>query len=256
VSQRALIAAEIVTTTIGKPPKDSKAISSTAAAERLNVSRSSVSEARAIKKHGSPELVKAVADGKIDIRSAGKVARESAEKQKEVVAQASAEPAPRKQNDAQFNRQKWRDRVEKVYSSALAKAPADMQDWARGTFRDVCGGSLRKEATLNIPDGDDVTMYDAEDVIARIEGMLKEIPISERKDIKQAVGKHFIGQKPEQYLPELSAEETDADRVAVVVGELKNRQKQMESLEDVSKVLKQAISGLRRIVKAESDASE
>ena len=84
--------------------------------------------------------------------------------------------------------------------------------------------------------------------------MLKEIPISERKDIKQAVGEHYIGQKPEQYMPDISDYEAEADKLAVVVAELKCRQKSFEESEEISKVLKQAVSELRRIAKSGSDS--
>ena len=105
---------------------------------------------------------------------------------------------------------------------------------------------------MNIPDGDDVTLYDADDVISRIDGMLKEIPVGERKGIKQAIGKHFIGDKPEQYLVGLPEE--DADKLRMVAAELKHRAAELEASTEVAKVLKKAASEIRKLAKSDESA--
>lgn len=258
VGQRAMIAEDLVTLRqAGRPKPGQGQISTSAAAEKLHVSRNAVNAAAVVKQKGIPELADAVMRNEIPVTTAAAVAKESPEVQQRVVADAAERKGKKgkrqKTSDAAFDRNKWRQRAEHVFSQTLAKAPPDLQDWARGTFRDVCGGSLRKEARLDIPDGDDVTLYDSEDVIDRIEGMLKEIPITERKDIKQAIGEHYIGQKPEQYMPGLSDYESETDKLAVVIAELKCRQKSFEGSDEVLKVLKTAVSELRKIAKSDSE---
>ena len=256
VGQRAMIAADLVTMRgVGRPTKDATGVTTGVAAKKLNVSRAAVNSAAVVKEHGTPALAEAVNSNQISVTAAASVARKSEATQQEAIAQSSGGKKKReKPSDAAFDRNKWRQKAESVFSQTLAKAPADLQDWARGTFRDVCGGSLRKEARLDIPDGDDVTLYDSEDVIARIDGMLKEIPVSERKQIKQAIGEHYIGEKPEQYLPNLEKQETDAERLAIVVAELNCRKKGLEKSEEASKVLRVAVSELRKIAKSGSDS--
>ncbi len=61
------------------------------AAERLNVSRSSVQRAREVLDHGSPELVSAVERGRVSVSAAADVAGLPKERQTEIVARGERE---------------------------------------------------------------------------------------------------------------------------------------------------------------------
>ena len=76
-SQRASIAAELVTSTEGRPKKTSlkKPVTVSDAAKLLNVSKSSVKVAKEIKAKGTDEVRKAVKDGKVKLANAAKVVR-------------------------------------------------------------------------------------------------------------------------------------------------------------------------------------
>lgn len=252
-SQRAMIAADLSEATVGRPAKDSTSVSSATAAKKLGVSRSSVADAKTVKKDGDETLVKAVEEGKIDVKPAARIAKLPAEEQRTVVAEVeqSGKKSRNKPTAAQFSRDKWRAKAEVGYSRLLCEAPPDLQDWARGTFRDITGGSLRREANIDIPDGDDVALYDADDVISRIEAMLKEIPVGERKGIKQAIGEHFIGDKPEQYMADLPEDNSEA--LKLVSAEIKYRSTLLEETPDAQKILKKASSDIRKLAKSDEE---
>jgi len=229
-AQRAMIAADLATLPHGRPAKDNEGMSAGAAADRLGVNRSSVSSAKKITRQGTEELQDAVRNGKMDLKSAAAVADKPAEEQHQAVTEAAATGKGKgkkraKETAANFSRDKWRSKAEVTISKLVTLAPEDMRDWAKGTLRDVTGGRLRKEVQREelVPDGDDAALYDADDVIARIEGVVKEIPITQRKDIKQQIGAHFIGKKPAEYLPVLDESITELERVAVVIAEMKHR---------------------------------
>lgn len=252
-SQRSMLAADLSEATVGRPAKDSTLVSSATAAKKLGVSRSSVAEAKTVKKDGDPALVRAVEDGKIDVKPAARIAKLPAEEQRAVVAEVvqSGGRSRSKPTDAQFSRDKWRAKAEVAHSRSLSDAPPDLQDWARRSWRDITGGSLRREAKIDIPDGDDVGLYDADDVISRIEAMLKEIPVGERKAIKQAIGEHFIGDKPEQYLAR--APEEYPDRLKLVAAEIKHRSTEFDSMPEAEKILKKASSDIRKLAKSDEE---
>jgi ParB-like chromosome segregation protein Spo0J len=254
VSQRAMLAADLTGATVGRPRKDESKVSSNTAAEKMNVSRSSVAKAKAVKESGVEELQTAVRSGVIDVKPAAEIARKPAAEQVAAVQEikAAGKTSRAKPTAAQFSRDKWRAKYEIAHSKLMAEAPPDMQDWCRGASRDVTGGSLRKEANLNIPDGDDVALYDIDDVITRIECMLKEIPVGERKGIKLGIGKHFSGEKPEQYLPGLP--DDDADKLKLVSSEIKHRAGELESLPDAAKILKKAANEVRKLAKGDDSA--
>jgi len=254
ISQRAMLAADLTAATVGRPKKDAVKVSSNTAAEKLNVSRSSVAKAKSVKESGVTELQSAVRNGVIDVKPAADIAKLPPAEQVQVVAEmkASGKTSRAKPTPAQFSRDKWRAKVEVAHSRLVAEAPPDMQDWARGAFRDVTGGSLRKEAKLNIPDGDDVALYDIDDVISRIDCMLKEIPVGERKGIKLEIGQHFSGEKPEQYLPPLPDE--DADKLRAVSNEIRHRAGELECLPDAAKILRKAANEVRKLAKGDESA--
>ena len=251
VSQRAMLAADLTGATVGRPRKDQVKVSAEKAAKKMDVSRSSVANAKVVKETGIPELDSAVRKGVIDVKPAAEIARKPAEEQVAAVKKitASGKTSRAKPTAAQFSRDKWRAKYEVAHSKLLSEAPPDMQDWCRHASRDVTGGSLRKEANLNIPDGDEVALYDVDDVITRIDCMMKEIPVGERKGIKLAIGKHFSGEKPEQYLPELPDE--DADKLKLVSAEIKQRAGEMETLPDAAKILKKAANEVRKLAKGD-----
>jgi ParB-like chromosome segregation protein Spo0J len=252
-SQRAMIAADLSEATVGRPAKDSTSVSSATAAKKLQVSRSSVADAKKILKDGDEALVKAVEQGQIDVKPAAQIAKLPVEEQRQAVAQVaeSGKKSRNKPTAAQFSRDKWRAKAEVAHSKLLAEAPPDLQDWARGTFRDVTGGSLRREAKIDIPDGDEVALYDADDVIQRIEAMLKEIPVGERKGIKQAIGEHFIGDKPEQYMADLPEDNSEA--LKLVSSELKYRSTLLDESPDAQKILKKASGDIRKLAKSDEE---
>lgn len=97
-SQRALVAAKLATLAVGtnqhesgKEGASNEAPSQSAAAERLNVSRSSVQRAKKVLEHGAPELVKAVESGDLDVGFASQLVGKPREEQRELVARVKAE---------------------------------------------------------------------------------------------------------------------------------------------------------------------
>lgn len=254
-SQRAMIAAELTDATAGRPKNDSQSVSLDAAAKKLKVSRSSAANGKKVLASGEAEVIDAVKSGKLDVRPAAEIAELPKEEQKLAVAEviSGTRKTRAKATDAAFKRDKWRSRAETVVSKLVAEAPADLHDWSRGVLRDITGGTLRREAKIDVPHGDDVALYDESDVINRIELMLKEIPIAERKMIALAVGCHFVGKKPDQYLPEFSAEDGDSEKIIAVVGEIRHRLKQFESITEAAKVLKTAASSLKKLTKADEE---
>jgi ParB-like chromosome segregation protein Spo0J len=88
-SQRAMIAAEIAKLERGsnqhrKEDAPNGAPSQDAAAKLLKVSRRNVQRAKVVKEKGTPELAKAVTDGKIKVSAAAKIATRPAEEQKKL----------------------------------------------------------------------------------------------------------------------------------------------------------------------------
>lgn len=252
-SQRAMFAATLTGQVVGRPKKTSTAVPIEVAAEKLNVSRSAVVSAKVVRSEGTPELQAAVVAGEIKVTPAAKIAALPPAKQAEAVAQVrSGENMPRtRASDAQFNYEKWAKKAEVQYSKMLAEVPPDLNDRARGTFRDITGGSLRREAKVDVTEDDDVEMFDAEDVIVRVDRILKEIPVADRKGIKQAIGVHYIGDKPEQYMPGFSDEDTDTSILAVLVAELRYRVGLLESYPAEQKAMKKLISDLKKLTKAD-----
>jgi ParB-like chromosome segregation protein Spo0J len=255
-SQRAMFAAALTGDTIGRPKKASTTVAIDVAAEKLNVSRSAVVSAKVVRDEGTPELQAAVVAGEIKVTPAARMAKLPAEQQVEAVAQVrSGDSIPRtRASDATFNYEKWAKKAEVQYSKMLAEVPADLNDRARGTFRDITGGSLRREAKIDTADDEDVDMFDAEDIIARTDRMLKELPVAERKGIKQAIGVHYIGDKPEQYMPGFSDEDTDVSILTVLVAELRYRLPLLESYPAEQKALKKLISDLKKLTKSDEVA--
>lgn len=253
VSQRAMFAAELVTAGTGRPSGGTDRVSSAEAGKKLSVSKSTVDHAKSVIAKGAPEVVAAVKSGEIDVKPAAKIVDLPKEDQPAAVEQHKADKGkPRqKSTDASFKRDKWRAKAETALSKLVAEAPADLHDWARGALRDCTGGSLRREAKLNVPEGDEVALYDESDVISRIECMLKEIPAGERKTIGQAIGCYFIGKKPEHYLPAFVAEDGEAEKIGGVIAELRHRLKQLEEIPEAAKVLKRAALELKKLTKAE-----
>lgn len=255
-SQRAMFAAALTGQSIGRPKKASESVSIDVAAEKLNVSRSAVVSGKVVRAQGTEELQAAVVAGEIKVTPAAKIATLPPEKQAEAVAQVrSGESMPRtRATDAQFNYEKWSRKAEVKFSQLLAEVPADLNDRARGTFRDITGGSLRREAKLETDDDEDVEMFDADDIIARTDRMLKEVPVAERKGIKQAIGKHYIGDKPDAYMPGFSAEESDISILTVLVAELRHRLPVLESYPAEQKALKKLISDIKKLTKSDEAA--
>lgn len=252
-TQRAMIAASLTSDQIGRPRKASESVSVDVAAEKLNVSRSAVMSAKSVQATGAPELKAAVIASEIKVTPAAAIAALPVEQQAAAVAQVrSGENLPRtRATDAAFNYDKWVKRAEVKYSQLLAEVPPDLNDRARGTFRDITGGSLRREAKVDVVEDDDVEMFDAEDVIVRVDRILKEIPVADRKGIKQAIGVHYIGDKPEQYMPGFSDEDADTTILTVLVAELRYRVGLLESYPAEQKAMKKLISDLKKLSKAE-----
>lgn len=255
-SQRAMFAATLTGQAVGRPKKGSTAVPIEVAAEKLNVSRSAVVSAKVVREKGTPELQAAVVSGEITVTPAAKIATLPVEQQAAAVAQVrSGESIPRtRSSDAQFNYEKWAKKAEVKYSQLLAEVPADLNDRARGTFRDITGGSLRREAKVDVADDEDVEMFDAEDIIARTDRMLKEVPVAERKGIRQAIGVHYIGDKPEQYMPGFSDEDSDISMLTVLVAELRYRLPLLESYPAEQKVFKKLISDIKKLTKSDESA--
>jgi ParB-like chromosome segregation protein Spo0J len=86
-SQRAMVAAKIANLAPGRPAETAAidAVSQTAAAEMLNVSRESVQRAAVVVEHGMPELAEAVEAGEVSVSAAAEVARLPPEQQAQVV---------------------------------------------------------------------------------------------------------------------------------------------------------------------------
>lgn len=255
-SQRAMFAAALTGQSIGRPKKDSVKVTIDVAADKLNVSKSAVVSAKTVRTEGTAELQAAVVSGEIKVTPAAEIAKLTPEKQAEAVAQVrSGESMPRtRASDAAFNYDKWVKKAEVKYSQLLAEVPADLNDRARGTFRDITGGSLRREAKVDVTEDEDVEMFDAEDVIVRVDRILKEIPVADRKGIKQAIGVHYIGDKPEQYMPGFSAEESDISILTVLVAELRHRLPLLESYPAEQKALKKLISDIKKLTKSDEAA--
>lgn len=256
-SQRAMYAAKLTSNMVGRPKKGAEAVSIMDAAKKFDVSRSAVVNARAIQADGITELQESVFSGEVKVTPAAAIAALPVEQQAAAVAQVrSGENRPRtRTSDATFNYEKWARKAEVQYSKMLAEVPPDLNDRARGTFRDITGGSLRREAKIDTADDEDVEMFDAEDIIARTDRMLKEVPVAERKGIRQAIGAHYIGDKPEQYMPGFSDDDADTAILSVLVAELRYRLSVLESYPAEQKAMKKLISDLRKLTKAD-DAAE
>lgn len=100
-SQRAMVAASIANMKPGRPGETAsiEAVSQSAAAEKLNVSRSAVQRASKVMDEGAPELVEAVKSGAVKVSAAAQVTDLPPEKQADLVkrgevkAKARAKPA-------------------------------------------------------------------------------------------------------------------------------------------------------------------
>lgn len=86
-SQRAMVAAKLANLKEGRPSETAQiyAVSQSDAADRLNVSRSSVQTAKAVIEKGEPELIEAVERGDIPVSVAAKVASLPEEIQHEII---------------------------------------------------------------------------------------------------------------------------------------------------------------------------
>ena len=87
-AQRAMVAAKIANLGEGRPKETAgiQAVSQSNAAELLNVSRDSVHQARKVQQQGTPELVKAVEQGKVSVSAAAAIASQPKEEQRRVIA--------------------------------------------------------------------------------------------------------------------------------------------------------------------------
>lgn len=92
-SQRAMVAAKIAT--LGQGARTDiasfEAMSQTDAASALNVSRSAVQRATAVRETGAPELVAAVERGKVSVSAAADIATKPKEEQQQIVARGEKE---------------------------------------------------------------------------------------------------------------------------------------------------------------------
>jgi N6-adenosine-specific RNA methylase IME4/ParB-like chromosome segregation protein Spo0J len=99
-SQRAMVAAELVNLAHGQKKADvqiwTAPVSSADAAKRLNVGRSSVHMAKAVRDHGSEDLRERVKSGNMAVSVAEKIARMPKNKQAEILKAAKPEHAIKK----------------------------------------------------------------------------------------------------------------------------------------------------------------
>lgn len=85
-SQRSMVASKLETMKHGRPGKDANLhVSRDDAAKMLNVSPRSVATAKQVQKSGVPELVKAVEEGAVSVSAAAVIAKQSPEKQAEIL---------------------------------------------------------------------------------------------------------------------------------------------------------------------------
>ncbi len=91
-SQRALLGAQIANLAPGRPAETAQncAVSQTAAAERVNVSRRLVQSATTVRERAAPEIVRAVQRGRLSISAAALAARLSPDRQALVAERAEA----------------------------------------------------------------------------------------------------------------------------------------------------------------------
>lgn len=105
-SQRAGVAAKLANMKEGKPSNDTRQIclvSQKEAAEMLQISERSVRNAKAVREHGSPELIEMVEQGKVAVSKAAKIAKEVPKKEQ---AEAAKQKAPRKKQTKNKSDQK------------------------------------------------------------------------------------------------------------------------------------------------------
>lgn len=232
-------------------------------ADRMKVSPSSVKTAKRVSEKAVPEVTEAVRDGRMDVKTAETVSQESPEKQREIAAspdRTTARRAARKASDASFNKKKWADSTEKKISTIIAQAPADLRDWALREIRDQVGGTARKEvaSTTIAEDGADVSLFDAQEFVDRIDRSLKDVPTLERSRLRKEIGRILVGNKAKDYLPDPEGAEDEGNLIDLMIAELGVRAKQADDYAspDQAKFIKGALRAIKKFGAADAGEKE
>mgnify|MGYP000855392804 CR=1 FL=1 len=246
-SQRASLAVEILELGKGSTIK--------AEAERMKVSASTIKTAKRVKDNAVPEINTAVREGRMDVKTAETLSTESPEVQREAAASPdrnSSRKAARKASDASFDKKKWANSAQKQISTIIAKAPGDLRDWAVREIRDQVGGTARKEVAPEglADDGADVSLFDAQEFVDRIERSLKDVPTLDRNRLRKEIGRILVGDKAKDYLPDPEGAEDDGNLMSLIIAEVGVRAKQSDDFAspDQAKYIKGALRGLKKLV--------
>jgi hypothetical protein len=145
-SQRAMVASKLANLrdgqTAAKVAKNSELppVTNKQAADMLKVGESTVRQARAVRAKGTPELVKAVEQGRVKVSKAAKIAALPKEKQADAVKAKKAEVAPKMTPPAAAGGPltQWKDRVKNL-AADLYFALNELHDLERRkpTARDI-----------------------------------------------------------------------------------------------------------------------
>lgn len=131
-SQRALVAARLTNSTIGTNQHTAGAVSQQKVAEELGISVDSVLRGKKVLKNGVPELVEAVAAGKINISSAAKLAALAKEDQSQLNFDdiKAIQDASKAINKAKFETRR-QERLQEIEAKRANNKPLDA---SMGTF--------------------------------------------------------------------------------------------------------------------------
>jgi ParB-like chromosome segregation protein Spo0J len=166
-SQRSMVAARLATMERGRPSGcDLNAPigafkSQPEAAEMLNVGRMSVQRARVVLEHGTPELAKAVDDGRLAVSEAAKVAREDADTQRAVVQKVTEQsdlPAGRRVSGAKAVKEIKAEQDKRDLAAALENIDAEKRqsidavcDLRICSCRELFASGIRPDAVITDP---------------------------------------------------------------------------------------------------------
>jgi ParB-like chromosome segregation protein Spo0J len=255
-SQRAQLAADVLTLGLcGTTIKQE--------ADRMKVSASSVKTAKRVTENAVPEIADAIREGRMDVKTADTASSETPEVQRELAAspdRTSARRAARKAADASFDKKKWANSAQRQISTILAKAPSDLREWATREIRDQVGGTARKEVVQTdlAEDGADVSLFDAQEFVDRIERSLKDVPTLDRPKLRKEIGRILVGDKSKDYLPDPEGAEDEVNLMSLIIAEVAVRAKQADdyATPDQAKFIKAALKSLKKLVPEDGGEKE
>jgi hypothetical protein len=182
-------------------------------AGQAGVSSRAVRQAAKVLKDGVPELQAAVSAGDVTLQDAEQLAQMPAEKQAEVLSSfgdeqkdrnrgnASVEAAvkghkEKKRAEKPISFESWEKGAASSISKLILRAPEDLRDRAKRAIGNIVNATIRVQYEDASPDSFEADILDAEELLSRVEKLVKELPKSDRKEAEKLLGEKYAVAPP------------------------------------------------------------